>query len=121
MLWASTVRAISRLSAITLAVLPVSVIAERREIARTVVAHSIHPAFSPDVAEDALVNPALQVAPKDWWSIGMVRSSFLGRLRKTSAPFLNDLGEPIGNISLGILDGPNPQCEGLPGDAVFPG
>ncbi len=42
-------------------------------------------------------------------------------LREAQTASVNSLGEPIGKISLGILDGPNPQCEGLPGDVVFPG
>src|SRR5437660_5700272 len=101
---------------LALAMLPVCVIAERCQIARRVVSDRVHPAFPPDSAEDAVVDPTLQVAPKDWWNIGMVRSLFLDKLRETPAAAINDPGEPFWEISLCLLNGPHPQGECFPLD-----
>ncbi len=49
----------------------------------------------------------------------MLQFLFRDELRETPAAFINDVGEPLREISLCILNGPNPQRECFPQHVPF--
>ena len=108
-----------RVLPLALAILPVSVIAERCQIARCVVSNRVHPSSLPSLAEDPLVNPALQMIPEEGWITGMLLFLVRNELQETPAAFLNRLAQPLGEISLRTLDGTRPQREGFPFHVFF--
>src|SRR5207244_5185334 len=108
-----------RVLPLALAILPVSVIAERCQIARRVVSNRVHPSSLPSLAEDPLVNPALQMIPEEGWITGMLLFLVRNELQETPAAFLNRLAQPLGEISLRTLDGTRPQREGFPLHVFF--
>src|SRR5215470_392737 len=90
------------------------------EVACRIVPDGVHPAFSPSLAENVLVDPLFEMGPKEGRTVLVLAFTLGDEIEKARTPFRDCPGKPLRDVSLCTLNRTDPKREGFPGHVLLP-